>query len=207
MDFITNNWLEIFGVCSSLTYLYFSVNRKSWLWLMGILSSTIYAVVFYRNALYAETIINSYYVIISVYGWFKWVSAKGEYHEETHQVDVLRVNRKEVLKLTILGIIIFIVIYFSIKTIPELLNIKTASVAFFGTFLTALSFVATWMLTKRYIEQWFLWMFINGSYIFICTYKGLYFTVILNVIYTFVSVVGYIKWSKSKNSQNIKERA
>ena len=195
MDFLLNNWLELFGVTTAIIYLYFSINRKSWLWLLGIIASGTYTIVFFKHSLYADMILNLYYVIISIYGWFKWTLNNESYHEETHQVNVVKIQRKEIKKMLFFWIIVFTVIFFPIKYLPELLNIDSASYPFIDSILTATSFVATWMLTKRYIEQWYLWIFVNGAYSIIYLCKGLHFTIILNVIYTIMSIVGYIKWS------------
>jgi len=202
MDYLLNNWLELFGVITSVIYLYFSINRKAWLWLLGLISSGTYVAVFFEHSLYADMALNSYYVIISIYGWFKWTLSKDFYHEDTHQVDVNRVNKKEILKLTLFGLIVFIVIFIPVKFLPKLLNINSASFPFIDSFLTSLCFVATWMLAKRYIEQWYIWVFVNGAYTFIYIYKGLYFTIILSIIYTTMSVVGYIKWNKELKNEN-----
>jgi nicotinamide mononucleotide transporter len=209
MDYLFNNWLELFGVITSIIYLYFSINRKAWLWLLGLISSGTYVLVFFEHSLYADMILNSYYVIISIYGWFKWTLSKEFYHEDTHQVDVARVSRKEVYRLSIFWLIIFTVIFIPVNFLPKLLNINSASFPFIDSFLTASCFVATWMLAKRYIEQWYIWVFVNGAYTIIYIYKGLYFTIILSVVYTAMSVVGYIKWNrelenkKSKNKEDL----
>jgi nicotinamide mononucleotide transporter len=62
------------------------------------------------------------------------------------------------------------------------------------------------MLAKRYIEQWYIWVFVNGAYTFIYIYKGLYFTIILSVVYTVMSIVGYIKWNKELKEQQLKNK-
>jgi nicotinamide mononucleotide transporter len=196
MDYLLNNWLELFGVVSAIVYLYFSINRKAWLWILGLISSGTYVIVFFNHSLYADMTLNLYYVIISIYGWFKWTLSKEHYHEETHQVDAANVNKKEIMKLSLFWIIVFIVIYIPINFLPKLLNINSASLPFIDSFLTASCFVATWMLAKRYIEQWYIWIFVNGAYTVVYIYKGLYFTIILSLVYTAMSVVGYIKWNK-----------
>ncbi len=84
------------------------------------------------------------------------------------------------------------------------MGIKSASVPLIDSLLTTLAFVATWMLIKRYIEQWLLFVFIDASYVVMFSYKGLYMTAILNIVYTVVALYGYVKWHKRIDEQNVK---
>jgi nicotinamide mononucleotide transporter len=204
MNYLMLHWLEIFGVVSAVIYLYFSINRKSWLWLLGILTSGIYVVVFYRTSLYADMIQNVYYVVISIYGWIKWVYIDSSYNKETHQAEVAEMDRKTIKNLILIGICLYIIVYVPVKFLPEVLNIKSASIPILDSLMTTLCFIATWMLTKCYIEQWILWILIDGAYIIIYFYKGLHLTGVLFILYTVMAVVGYYKWRKRLEKHNNK---
>jgi nicotinamide mononucleotide transporter len=206
MNYLSTHWLELFAVITAIIYLYFSINRKSWLWVLGIISSGVFTVVFFRHSLYADMILNLYYVFVSIYGWITWTTNKEAYHSETHQIDILRITKKEVHNMILFGVILFFIIFIPIKYMPKILNINSASLPLIDSILTTLSFVATWMLVKRYLEQWYLWIVVNGFYILVYGYKGLYFTVILNIVYTIMSVLGYIKWRKSLTIIKIEDR-
>lgn len=198
------HWLEIFGVISSIVYLYFSINRKVWLWLMGIISSSIYVIVFFNSSLYADMIQQLYYVVVSVYGYLRWIYRDKTYNQKSHQVEVARISKKAAVRMAILALIIFIIIYFSIKFLPNLLNIQSASIPLLDSILTALCFVGTWMLTKRYIEYWLIFIYVDAAYVFVYWYKGLYFTILLFVVYTIMAIIGYYKWKATLNGMRVK---
>ncbi len=65
------------------------------------------------------------------------------------------------------------------------------------SFTTALAIVATWMLARKIIEHWYLWIIVNVVSIGLYTYKGLYSTVILYAVYTGMAIIGYFEWKKS----------
>ena len=135
-----------------------------------------------------------YYVGISIYGWYYWV--KGGKKENGKTVPVRSANKKLWLKL----IGIAIIIYFAILII--LLNFTDSDVPYMDSFTTALSIIATWMLAKKYIEQWLIWIFVDFISVGLYIYKGLWPTVILFIVYTAMAFVGYIEWKKDLKSQN-----
>ena len=201
------HWLEIFGVISSIIYLYFSINRKVWLWLLGILSSGIYIIVFFRHSLYADMIQQMYYVAVSIYGYFKWIYRDKTYNHENHQVGVAKIPKQEIFNMALLAVILFILIYLPIKFLPELLNIHSASIPLVDSILTALSFVATWMLTRKYIEYWLIFIYVDAAYIFVYWYKGLNFTILLSIVYTVMAVIGYYKWKKALTNEELRVKS
>ncbi|NOR76168.1 MAG: nicotinamide riboside transporter PnuC, partial [Draconibacterium sp.] len=135
-----------------------------------------------------------YYVGISIYGWYYWI--KGSKSENSTIVQVRRTSKNLWLKL----IAIALLLYFAILII--LFNFTDSDVPFMDSFTTALSIIATWMLAKKYIEQWLIWIFVDiisaGLYI----YKELWATVILFAVYTFMAILGYKKWEKDLNPTN-----
>jgi nicotinamide mononucleotide transporter len=83
------------------------------------------------------------------------------------------------------GIIAFILINFTDSEIP-----------YWDAFTTAGSFVATWMLARKIIEHWLIWIIVDSVSLGLYIYKGLYATVILFAVYTLLAVMGYIEWKK-----------
>lgn len=207
VNFLTGNWLEIAGIIFSVVYLYFSINRKLWLWITGIISSAIYVVVFFKASLYADMIQNVYYVGISIYGFFAWIKDKENLDKETHKVEICKTPAKRIIPIIISWLLLYAIIYGCTKFMPEILRITSASIPLIDSCLTSLAFVATWMLTKKYIEQWIMWIFVDFTYIVVYAYKGLYLTCFLFLIYTVMAVVGYLKWRRHLIEFNKKVKA
>lgn len=180
------NWVEITGSILSLIYLYLSIRQKVSLWIFGFLASALYVVVFFDSKLYADMSLQLYYLGVSVYGWINWKHGK-----EEKELPATKTTRKMWLKLvlatvTIYFIYYFVLLYFTDSTIPKS-----------DSLVGALSIIATWMLARKLIENWLVWIVADALCVGLYIYKGLYPTVILFVIYTVMAVVGYIQWKKS----------
>jgi nicotinamide mononucleotide transporter len=193
-DWLLSNKIELLGAILGIMYIIFSIRQNLLTWPTGIFTSLLYIVVFFKSALYAAMGLQVYYVIISIYGWIFWLNGKNENSKSLLPVQL--VNWKLWIKIVVVSVIIYAVILFI------LLNFSDSDVPFIDSLTTSLSIVATWMLAKKYIENWILWIFVDlvstGLYI----YKNLWPTVILFLVYTIMAFFGYIEWKKDLKPEN-----
>lgn len=185
------NKVELLGAILGLLYIFFSIRQHILTWLTGLFTSLLYIVVFFQSGFYADMGLQVYYVIISIYGWYFWLKGgKKNSNAQEEQVPV----RKSPKKVLIYSLLATVAIYAGLLFI--LLNFTDSSVPYMDSLTTALSITATWMLAKKYIEHWLIWIFVDlfsaGLYI----YKELWPTVILFTVYTFMAVLGYREWKK-----------
>jgi nicotinamide mononucleotide transporter len=188
LTYIKANWIEIIGAILSLIYLYLSIRQKVSLWFFGIVSSVFYIFVFFESKLYADLSLQVYYVVISIYGWINWNRGKGNTGEE---LPPIRMSKRLWINLTFATTLIYFAYYL------VLVNFTDSTVPKADSLVGALSIVGTWLLARKYIENWLIWILADGLCIGLYVYKGLYPTVVLFVIYTAMSVDGYIQWRKS----------
>ena len=186
-------WIEIFGVVTGIIYVILEVRQNRLLWPLGIITSAAYVIIFFTGKFYADMGLQLYYVLISIYGWYYW--SGGGSRRERQEVPVVRINRRQTLLLFIVFIAIWAGIYFILDSYTD------SPVPAGDSFTTALAIVATWMLTRKIIEQWFLWIIANVVSIGLYIYKGLYPTVILYAVYTAMAVYGYIEWNRSMHKK------
>ncbi|WP_289053845.1 nicotinamide riboside transporter PnuC [Carboxylicivirga marina] len=195
MDLIRNYGLEVAGTLASLIYLFYSIREKAWLWPWGIVASVVSLVVFYQAALYADMGLQMYYVIISVYGWWYWMS--GQNSQSDSPVSIKELNIRLLLKLLIAGGLIYLVLLSALLNIPAMVDIASSDLPYLDSFTTAASIVATWMLARKYIHHWLFWVVINAISMGMYMYKGLYFYSFLFLIYTVGAIVGYSEWKRT----------
>ena len=186
-------WIEIFGVVTGIIYVILEVRQNRLLWPLGIITSAAYVIIFFTGKFYADMGLQVYYVLISIYGWYYW--SRGDSQRERQEVPVVRINRQQILLLFIVFIIVWAGIYFVLDRYTD------SPVPAGDSFTSALAIVATWMLTRKIIEQWFLWIIANVVSIGLYIYKGLYPTVILYAVYTAMAVYGYIEWNRSMHKK------
>ena len=191
MEWLLSNKIELLGAILGLLYILFSVKQSILTWPTGLLTSLLYTLVFFRSGFYADMGLQVYYVIISIYGWYYWVKGSESKNELKHNdLPVRKTPTNLVWKLTvavffIYGTLLIILLHFTDSTVPLMDS---------GT--TALSIVATWMLAKKYIEHWLIWIIVDFFSAGLYIYKNLWPTVILFLVYTIMAILGYVEWKK-----------
>jgi len=187
ISWITENLVEILGVIFSLAYLYLSIRQNILLWPMGIISAALYVYVFFGAKFYADMGLNIYYVIISIYGWIVW---SGGRQGSENKMPIKRLDPVMAAVLLGITIILFIAMGFILKRFTD------SPIPYWDALTTAGSITATWMLARKYLEHWLVWIAVDGISIGLYIYRGLYPTVVLFLVYTTMAVIGYITWRK-----------
>ncbi|MFH0759124.1 MAG: nicotinamide riboside transporter PnuC [Bacteroidota bacterium] len=185
---ISAQTIEILGVVFSLLYLFFSIRQKILLWPMGIISALLYMVVFYQSRFYADMGLNGYYLVISIYGWIIWKRGK---ENGGAGLPVTRTGLK------LAGILVFFTLTAFILMGLILDHFTDSPVPYWDAFTTALGITATWMLARKILEHWILWIMVDAVSMALYLYRGLYPTMALFAVYTAMAVIGYIQWKRT----------
>ncbi len=186
--YLQANWIELLGSVLSIIYLYLSIKQKASLWIFGFLCSALYVVVFFQSRFYADMSLQFYYLGVSVFGWISWKAGKPENRKE---LPVKRTTPLSGAIILIIALVLYFLYYFILSEYTDSPLPKADS------FTTALSIVATWMLARKMIEHWWLWIIVDSVSAGLYFYRALYPTAILFVIYTIMAIIGYLQWKKS----------
>jgi nicotinamide mononucleotide transporter len=189
LDWFSNNYIEFLATLTSIIYVIFSVKQNILLWPFGLISSGLYVYTFFNAGIYADMGLYFYYVVMSIYGWYMWSKSKNTDSGKSEIIS-LKGQNKMVFTLVLATVITFILILF------VLINLTDSTIPYIDAFTTSISFVATWMLAKRYLEQWHIWIFVNIISCGVYFYKELYITVLLFFGLAVMAVVGLKEWSK-----------
>lgn len=192
-DWIIRNYIEITGAVLGVLFLYFEIKQNWLLWPLSVLTSMFYIFIFFDAKFYADMGLQVYYVAISIYGWYYWLRGSKASGETT--LPVIRVTKRLGWILTAVTIPLFVFISF------VLVRFTDSPVPYWDAFTTSISITATWMLTRKMLEQWYLWIIVNTVSLVLYVYKGLYPTVVLFAFYLVLSFVGYVQWRKTYSSQ------
>lgn len=188
LNWLTNNYIEVVGAIAGLIYLYPEIKQKSWVWPFGALTAILFIVIYFKNKFYADMGLQYYYLIISLYGWYNWSFSKKIKKEK--QLKVSNIPLSIFLLSIIFTSIVYTVILYVLK------NYTDSTVPYGDSFTTALSITATWMLARKYIEMWFLWIVVNLISLILYFYKGMHPMGLLYVVYFIMSFYGYFQWRK-----------
>ncbi|MBR6179547.1 MAG: nicotinamide mononucleotide transporter [Bacteroidales bacterium] len=191
LEYLSNNWLEIVGTIIGFVYLWQEVKASIWLWLTGIVMPAIYTVVFYQSGLYADFGIQVYYIVAALYGFLFWKFGK----KQDKPLPIVHTSVRQGVILFLITVLVFIPIYLILTKFTD------STVPFYDSATTALSIVALWMLAKKHVEQWFVWIAVDAVSSALYFYKGIYFTAVLYAVYTVVAIYGYKKWNLMEKTQ------
>lgn len=190
-------YIEILGTAVGLIYLWQEYRASIYLWITSIIMPAIYLYVYYQAGLYADFGINIYYLVIALYGWLAWrynFSLRGK-RKESKELSISHIRQGVIIRLAILflaawAIISYILIHYTNSTVP-----------FTDAFTTALSIVGMYMLARKYIEQWWVWLVVDITSCALYIYKELYFTAALYALYAIIAIFGYRKWKQLMNNE------
>lgn len=188
------NYLEILGTAIGVVYLYLEYRASAWLWAASIAMPAIYLAVYYEAGLYADFGISIYYILASLYGLVCWLGGIRRGGEEGNApLAVTRTPSSFYLPLTAVFIAVFLLIGLILSRLTD------STVPWADAFTTALSIVAMWMLARKYVEQWLVWIATDVGCAALYVYKDLWFTGGLYLAYAVVAVFGYYKWKRLMN--------
>ena len=184
--------LEITAVIFGLLSVWYAKKDNILVFPTGLINTSIYVFLLWKWSLLGDMMINAYYFIMSIYGWYYWTRKKG--NEVAYPIAKIT-NQEKIFSVLIffLTVLFFIVIYL-------IFNKFTNWTSYVDTFITGIFFVGMWLMAKRKIENWILW--IIGNIISVPLYfaKGYTFTSIQYIIFTIIAVFGYLEWKKILNN-------
>ena len=186
--------LEIFGVVASLLYIYLEIKQRSSMWVVGFVSSLAYVIVFYNSGLYALSTLYVYYTAISVYGMYSWRFSQNANNGE---LPISRLSLHLAAILILISATLWAAIGYALVNWTE----QTDTLPYGEALVAALSIVATWMLARKILEHWLVWIFVNFVSAGLYFVYELYPTAALFVVYGILSVVGWKKWKRDKNEE------
>jgi nicotinamide mononucleotide transporter len=198
IDWITSHIIEITGAVTGIIYVFLEIKQKIWLWPLGIVTSSFYVVVFYQSGFYADMGLQFYYLFISVYGWYWWL--KGGSSIDSGTLKVTNIKKRALFFSFLLFLSLFALIWVILSSFTD------SPLPGWDSFTTSLAIVATWMLARKHIEHWYLWMVANTVSIGLYIFKELYPTVILFAVYTVMSFAGYMEWKRTMQFEKSRDR-
>ncbi len=183
------DYLEIIATIIGFVYIYLEIKELKLMWIAGVVLSVLYFVVFFNAKFYADMSLQLYYLFVSIYGWIEWSKKTGNSSEESKPI--VKTPRKQIFALFLVTAVIFLAYAFVLKIYTD------SPLPYWDSFTTSLSITATWMLAKKYIEQWWLWVLVDLTSAILYIYKNLYPTALLFAVYTALAIIGYFQWRKN----------
>ena len=183
--------LEVTAVIFGFLSVWFSKQNKLWVFPTGMISTAIYVYLLLKWELLGDMMINGYYFIMSVYGWYIWTRKV----DQTHVTPITATTKKERLLSSVIFILTLIFVYIVYVSFDK----WNGLVAYVDTLTTAIFFVGMWLMARRKIENWIYWIIGDLISIPLYFYKGFTFTSLQYFGFTIIAIFGYLAWKKSLN--------
>ena len=181
--------LEITAVFFGFASVWYSKQNNILVFPTGLISTSIFVYLLFKWQLLGDMMINGYYFIMSLYGWYIWtrkVDAK-------NLTPISRATKSE----QIIAVIIFALTLVLVYQVYQFYDMWTNWVAYVDTLTTALFFVGMWLMAKRKIENWYFWIVADIISVPLYLYKGLTFTSIQYFGFTILAIFGFLAWKKN----------
>ena len=184
--------LEWFAVITGFLCVYLAARQHISNWAVAIVSVISYTILFYDYKLYGDAALQVYFFITSVYGWYYWLKRK-----EEHKKPIVSLSSRQYLMvIAAVGILSLILGVF-------LDRVTDTDVPYIDGTCTAISFVAQYLMTRKVLQNWILWIVVDILYIPLYLYKNLALTAVLYTLYLVLATMGFLDWRRTWKAARI----
>ena len=181
------NPLELFAAVTGALSVWLSVRQHIWSWPTAIVNVVAYTFVFLGAKLYADMALQVVYAVLSIYGWYSWLYGGAG----RTPLRPTRVPPRLAVWLSLIAIA-------ATGVIGTVLHRTTdAALPYVDSFLSSSSLVAQWMMTRKLLEHWLVWIAVDVLYVGMFVYKELYVTAVLYAVFLALAARGYVEWRRS----------
>ncbi len=183
--------LELIGVVFGFLSVWYAKRENILVFPTGIISTGIFVYILLVFGLLGDMLINGYYFVMSVYGWYVWTRKV----DETHFIPITRTDSRERRwsLLLFVGTLLFVTLVYLLF---DKFNTWTAYV---DTVTTAIFFVGMWLMARKKLENWTFWIIGDVISVPLYLYKGLIFTSFQYLLFTLIAIFGYLEWKRNLN--------
>lgn len=184
--------LEIIAVIFGFLSVWYSKQNNVLVFPTGMISTLIFVYLLLKWELLGDMMINAYYFIMSVYGWYFWTKKV----DETCVTPISITTTKE--KQT--SFTIFFATLLFVFLVYQTFDKWRSWVAYVDALTTAIFFVGMWLMAKRKIENWVFWIIGDIISVPLYFYKGFTFTSFQYLGFTVIAIYGFLAWKKLLNN-------
>lgn len=184
--YLGSNWVEVTGWSTTLVGIWLTTRRNLWCWPITLVADVIYLIVFYRAQLLSDALLQVFFIVFTIYGWWNW--ANGVRREGTVRIAPLPFRNAAI------AILAGVAGTFVLASVAIRLH---ASLPYLDAALASFSLVASWWDARRHIANWWLWIVVDTFYVVEYVLKSMWFTTILYALLVGLAVLGLRDWRRA----------
>ena len=177
---------ELLGFITGAICVWLLVKQNIWTWPTGIANNILSIVVFYRARLFGDMGLQFFFIAVSIYGWWHWLHPDDRHRGE---VKVQRISARSATVLIIVTAAATTLLVQGLRTIPGTTPWPDAST-------TCMSLAAQFMQSRKWIENWWVWIAVDVISIGLYVYKGIGLFALLYAVFLGMCIAGLIAWQR-----------
>lgn len=193
---MTFDWsivLQCVGTALGLLYLWLEYKANIWLWVVGAIMPVVHGVLYLQSGIYADAAMQLYYVVAGIYGLAVWKRRP----RKSDDGKIRHTPKGWVVPLLAVYALLHVAIYF------VLVEFTDSRVPVLDSMSTSLCIVAMWMLSRKLVEQWLVWLVVDMISVGLYLYKGIPITSGLYMLYCILAIAGYLRWRRQAREAKI----
>ncbi len=199
------SYIECAGTIFTIWCVWLTTRAKVLSWPVGIIGTVLFGILFYQIQLYSDLFEQIYFLISGFMGWWIWLHPKGIDWNPGKELRITKNSRREnVLYLAIIVVgtacLTFVVMHLHLW-LPKYFQ-EPASLPLLDAFTTVLSFVAQWLLVRKRLESWILWIVVDVIAVGLYWFKGVKFISLEYLLFCFLAVLGLWRWIQQYKAEH-----
>ena len=178
--------IEVFGFITGAVCVWLTVKQHIWSWPIGIANNIFFIVLFWNARLFADMGLQVVYIVLGILGWYWWL--KGGTGKT-----ILHVSKTPAVQ----WLVILPVAAIATWGMRNYLMSVGDAAPFLDALTTVMSLVAQYLLSRKYLENWYVWMTADIIYIGLYASKALPLTAVLYAMFFVMCIMGYRAWKRS----------
>ncbi|GAL85724.1 nicotinamide mononucleotide transporter [Sporocytophaga myxococcoides] len=177
--------IEIIATIFGVICVWLTIKQHIACWPIGLVQVVLYISVFYQAKLYADMVLHVIYVLLSIYGWYHW--SESNINKESSGITLCG-KFTYIYGALCLALTLILGFTFTLYT--------DASLTYPDSFIMSSSLIAQWLMSRKKLESWILWIHTDIVAIYVYWYKELYWTTGLYLLFLFMAISGLAEWRK-----------
>ncbi|HEY0897248.1 MAG TPA: nicotinamide riboside transporter PnuC [Sphingobacteriaceae bacterium] len=180
------SWIEWLGTVTGFMCVYLAAKQHIWNWPISIISVLSYGVLFFEYQLYGDAVLQLYFLFTAIYGWYYWIKRK-----EEHKKPIVKLTGSQMAGIAMAVVVLSFLLGWFLDTYTD------TNVPYIDGFCTAMSFAAQFLMTRKVLQNWLMWIVVDACYVPLYIYKNLMLTAVLYILFLWIAVMGYLEWRRT----------
>jgi nicotinamide mononucleotide transporter len=186
VEFGRQNWFELIAAVTGFICVYLNAKENVWGWPISIISAFCYIFIFYEDTFYADMFLQVVFILVGFYGWYQWLYGGSN----EHKLEISGITKGQVIICALIAVTFSTLLSYLLATQTD------AQQPVIDSTLTVCSLIAQYLLARKIVENWLIWIGADIVYVPVFVDRGRYLTAALYFTYLILAIMGYLQWRK-----------